>query len=467
MENQQLIIQAPYSGRVLSEHPLQTPEEIDQMLDRARRFFSDPKSRLPKHKRIDILQKTASLLENQKEDFIRLAAEEGGKPYTDTLVEADRAINSIRLAVAHLMEMRGEEVPMGLTQPSGQRWAFTTREPIGPVVSISAFNHPINLTVHQTIPAIAAGCPVILKPALTTPLTALAFHRLLAEAGLPEDACQIALCNNDAAEQLAIDPRTAYLSFIGSARVGWHLHAHVAPGTRVALEHGGVAPVIVDRSADLPSMIPALCKGGFYHAGQVCVSTQRVYVHKSMLSEITDMLCQQAEKIVVGDPLSEATGIGPLITEAARERVHQWVQEAVTGGGKLHCGGRMLNNGCYEATVISNAPESCKLSREEIFGPVISVYGYDDMDEAIHRANDLPYAFQAAVFSRDVDQALHAASRLNAAAVMINDHTAFRVDWMPFGGRSVSGLGIGGMAQAMEELSQNKLIVFKSPALPA
>lgn len=354
---------------------------------------------------------------------------------------------------------------MGLTAASENRMAFTTREPIGVVLTISAFNHPLNLIVHQVVTAVAVGCPVIVKPAQNTPLSCLAFVDLLKEAGLPDSWCQAIICDNEIAESMVIDKRVNFFSFIGSAKVGWYLKSKLPPGTRCVLEHGGAAPVIVEKDADMHQLIPALVKGGFYHAGQVCVSVQRVFVEESISEEVVGKMVKDAKKLIVGDPMDEKTEVGPLISPHEVDRVEQWVKEAVEGGAGLISGGKRISNTCYEPTVLLNPPLDAKVSIKEIFGPVVCVYTYSNRDKAIEIANDLEMHFQAAVFTKDLDIAFDCINKLNATAVMVNDHTAFRVDWMPFGGRDASGIGMGGIAYAMHEMTRVKLMVFKSNVL--
>jgi acyl-CoA reductase-like NAD-dependent aldehyde dehydrogenase len=404
-------------------------------------------------------------MEGRKDHLIQTAISEGGKPYADTVVEVERAIQGVKLGITAIHQLAGEQIPMGLTRASTHRLAFTTPEPIGVVVSLSAFNHPLNLAVHQIVPAIAAGCPVIFKPAPATPLSSGEFVKMLSEAGLPQGWCQYILCSNELAEKLCTDKRVGYVSFIGSAKVGWYLHSRLAPGTRCALEHGGAAPAIVDTTADLAQVIPAVVKGGFYHAGQVCVSVQRIFVPEQTLEPFVEGLAVAVKKLKVGDPAAHDTEVGPLIRPQEVDRISKWVDEAVASGAKLACGGTRLSETCYAPTVLVNPPKDAKVSLEEVFGPLVCVYGYRDIADAIAIANSLPYAFQSSVFSKNVDAALGTAQRLNAAAVMVNDHTAFRVDWMPFGGRDASGLGMGGIAYSAKEMSREKLIVLKSDKL--
>lgn len=331
---------------------------------------------------------------------------------------------------------------------------------------MSAFNHPLNLIVHQVAPAVATGCPVIVKPAEDTPLSCFRFVEILREAGLPAEWCQaLTVSDLNVATQLVTDERVGFFSFIGSAKVGWMLRSKLAAGTRCALEHGGVAPAIVTEDADIDNALPILLKGGFYHAGQVCVSVQRIFAHESIAEDLARRLAELASKLNIGDPTLTKTEIGPLIRPAEVDRVEAWVNEAKVVGTKVLAGGNRLSDSCYECTVLYNPPQYGKVSQNEIFGPVINVYPYSDLDEAITRANALPVAFQAAVFTRDIDTALGVSRKLDAAAVMVNDHTAFRVDWMPFAGLRQSGLGTGGIPHTMHDMQIDKMLVMKSNAL--
>jgi acyl-CoA reductase-like NAD-dependent aldehyde dehydrogenase len=460
-----LEITRPFDGSLIKKIPLNDANDVEKALQIGHRLFLDRARWLPAWQRIAILEKVAGIMNGQIDELTRIAAEEGGKPWADSRVEVLRAINGVKLGIEHLAQLKGEQVPMGLTEGSVNRMAFTMREPIGVVSSISAFNHPLNLIVHQTIPAIAAGSPVIIKPALSTPLSCLKFVEILAEAGLPDGWCQCLVCENEDSEKLVTDERVNYLSFIGSANVGWFLRSKLSPGTRCALEHGGAAPVIVEADADFEPMINSLLKGGFYHAGQVCVSVQRVFAHESICQQVAEQLSAGAGKLVVGDPLDQRTEVGPLILPREVDRVESWVDEAREQGATVLCGGHRISDSCYAPTVLLNPPQGVAVSRKEIFGPVVCVYSYQDRHEAIKRANDLPYAFQAAVFTRDLDVALDTVSSLNATAVMVNDHTAFRVDWMPFGGRDASGIGMGGIQYSMHEMTREKMMVIKSRVL--
>ncbi|MBA4167326.1 MAG: aldehyde dehydrogenase family protein, partial [Chitinophagaceae bacterium] len=457
-----LQIFAPYNRRLIREIPLATREEAEILLQRASSLFNDQSRWLATVERITILKKTAAIMMAQAEALANMAAEEGGKPYIDSKAEVLRAINGVEIAIGQISQLKGEQIPMGLNKASENRIAFTTREPIGVVFSICAFNHPLNLVIHQTVTAIAAGCPVIIKPAATTPLSCLNFIGILKEAGLPEGWCESIVCSNEMAEAIAIDPRIGYLSFIGSAKVGWHLRSRLAPGTRCALEHGGAAPVIVEKDADVAELVPALLKGGFYHAGQVCVSVQRIFINADICGQVSRLLSEGAQKLIVGDPLDKNTEVGPLILPKEVDRVHAWITEAVQQGAKLLCGGKKISDTCYEPTVLLDPPGDARISTLEVFGPVVCIYSYSDREEAIKKANSLDLHFQASVFTKNIDVAMECVKKLNATAVMVNDHTAFRVDWMPFGGRDSSGLGMGGIPYTMHEMPREKLVVIKS-----
>ncbi|MCK8787281.1 aldehyde dehydrogenase family protein [Roseomonas sp. NAR14] len=434
---------------------------LERKLAAAEHAFRDRAGRLPVFERMALLGRLAALMEARRTHLAEQIAREGGKPLPDATVEVIRAIDGVRNAAEELRNFAGREIPMGLTPFSTGRLAFTTREPAGVVAAISAFNHPLNLIVHQVVPAVATGCPVIVKPATATPLSCLDLVALLHEAGLPEPWCQTLVTDDNAlAEALATDPRIAFLSFIGSARVGWHLRSRLAPGTRCALEHGGAAPAIVDRSAELERVIEPLAKGGYYHAGQVCVSVQRIFVHEERLEEFAERFAARVAALRVGDPLLPDTEVGPLILPRETDRVAAWTEEAVAAGATLLGGGR-LSETTLRPAVLVRPPAEAKVSTLEIFGPVTCVYGFRAIGEAIEAANALPFAFQASIFTRDIDPALEAAERLDASAVMINDHTAFRTDWMPFAGLRQSGYGTGGIPYTMRDMTHEKMLVLR------
>jgi acyl-CoA reductase-like NAD-dependent aldehyde dehydrogenase len=455
-----LDVRAPFDGQPIATVELADAAVAEQALATAYALHRDRDAWLPPARRIAILTRAAELMMERAEFLALEAAREGGKPLIDSRVEVARAIDGVRQCAELLRAEAGHVVPMNINAASAGRIAFTQREPIGVVVAVSAFNHPLNLIVHQVAPALAAGCPFIVKPAPDTPLSCFRFLSILREAGLPEAWGQALLtADNAIATALVTDPRVAFFSFIGSAAVGWRLRSQLAPGARCALEHGGVAPAIVAPDADLDSALPKLAKGGFYHAGQVCVSVQRIFAHRSIVDAVATGLGRLAKELRVGDPTLAETEVGPLIRPGELARVDDWVREAVEAGARLVCGGERLSASCYAPTVLLEPPSHCRVSTQEVFGPVVCVYAYDDLDEAIARANALPYAFQGAVFTRSLETAMHAYARLDASAVMVNDHTAFRVDWMPFAGLRQSGLGVGGIPYTFHDMQIEKMLV--------
>lgn len=459
-------VTAPFDGAHIATVETGNSDAVNIALDTADKLFRDKKTWLTAEQRITILETAADIMRSRFDELALEAAREGGKPLLDSKVEVTRAIDGIRNCAEVIRTSHGTEIPMQKNAASMYRLAFTTHEPIGVVVAVSAFNHPLNLAVHQIGPAIAAGCPVIIKPAGDTPLSCFRLINILREAGLPEGWCQgIATSDLDAATKLVADSRVAFFSFIGSAAVGWMLRSKLAKGARCALEHGGVAPVIVSHDADMEDTVALLSKAGFYHAGQVCVSVQRVYADKTIARELAEKIAATGNKMKIGDPTLADTEIGPLIRHAETDRIDAWVQDAIDRGAELISGGKKLSASCYQATVLFNPPADAIISQNEIFGPVICVYEYDDIDAAIAQANSLDVAFQAAVFSKNIDTCMHAFKQLDASAVMVNDHTAFRVDWMPFAGLKHSGHGVGGIPHTFKDMQIEKMMVIRSPAL--
>lgn len=456
-------VRAPFDGSIVGTVDVTDRDGVERALATAYALYRDRSTWLPPAKRIEILRRTAALMESQAEDLALNAAREGGKPLADSRVEVRRAIDGVIGCVDLLRTEAGHVIPMNINAASTNRVAFTQHEPIGVVTAVSAFNHPVNLIVHQVMPAVAAGCPFIVKPAGDTPLSCFRVVSLLHEAGLPREWGQAVFAERDVAEMLVTDARAGFFSFVGSARVGWALRSKLAPGVRCSLEHGGAAPVIVEADAILDTALPALVKGGFYHAGQVCVSVQRIYVHRRIAENVASGLADLAAKLTVGHPTKAESEVGPLIRESEVKRVASWVEEAVQRGAKLLAGGRALGNNCYAPTVLFDPPDDCKVSREEVFGPVVCVYPYDDIQQAFTRANALPWSFQASVFTQDIDQAMRAYHHLDASAVMVNDHTAFRVDWMPFAGLRQSGLGVGGIPFTWRDMQVEKMCVVRFP----
>jgi acyl-CoA reductase-like NAD-dependent aldehyde dehydrogenase len=449
---------SPYSGDVIAEVEQAGEAAVEAGLAQAANTFKA--GVLPPYQRADILHKLAVQMKDRHEELSLTIAQEGGKPLKDARIEVTRAVNTVELSAEEATHLDGEQQAMGGTAGNENKITLTLLEPIGVVSSISAFNHPVNLIAHQVAPPLAAGNAVVLKPSGDTPISALKMGQMLQRAGLPDGYLSILPCEPPVAQNLATDPRINYLSFIGSAKVGWHLRRVAADGTRVGLEHGGNAPAIVAQDADLQKTAQICLTGGYYHAGQVCVSVQRLYLHRSIADEFIALYKTMIESLIVGDPTLPETGVGPLIRPREVARVKSWVDAAVDGGAEIVTGGQVLDNNCYRPTLLTKVQQGMDVVDKEVFGPVVSVFVYDDIDEAVAGANAGPNGFQAAVFTKDINTGFHAAKQLDFSAVMLNESTAFRVDWMPFGGRHSSGLGMGGVKYSIEEMTQPKLIVL-------
>lgn len=457
---------APFDQSDLASIAVADAADHELALTKAYAMFRNRSAWLSVTERVAVLRKAADIMRSRHEELALAAAAEGGKPLGDSQVEVSRAIDGLDIAIESIRSEQGHVIPTAGTNAGEQHMAFTQREPIGVVVAVSAFNHPLNLIVHQVGAAVAAGCPVIVKPADNTPLSCWNFVSILREAGLPDAACQMVVsANHQLAESLVTDSRVAFFSFIGSARVGWMLRSKLAPGTRCALEHGGAAPLILAADADQDAALASVLKGGFYHAGQVCVSVQRVFAERSIARRFAERLAEGAAELRVGDPTLAATEVGPLIRPAEVQRVDGWLRDAVAAGAECLTGGAPIGDSCYQPTVLFEPPATAEVSTSEIFGPVVCVYAYDHLSQAIDEANALPVAFQAAVFTASLDTALQAYKGLDASAVMINQHTAFRIDGMPFAGLRESGLGVGGIPHSIADMSIEKMMVIRSDSL--
>ncbi len=457
-----LEVRNPSTGEAFSSLAMDNRDVAMAKLERAWRLHRDRDRQLPLHERIALLEKLHDHVLAQQVDFVDTMIKEGGKPRRDSLVEFTRALQGIKLAIHTVSGHAGASIPLGYQASSAGRIATTRVFPIGVVLALSAFNHPLNLIVHQVIPAFAAGCPCVVKPASDTPLSCALLVEAMHDVGIPEDYVQAVITKDlELATALVTSDKIAFFSFIGSARVGWMLRSRLQPGVRCALEHGGVAPCIVSRHADLDLAAAAIAKGGFYHAGQVCVSTQRVYVDAEVAAAFVAALKDKAAALKVGDAMGEDTDVGPLIRPQEVSRVHSWVEEAVAEGAECVLGGRAIDANFYAPTILLDPPPGARVSQEEVFGPVVCVYRYAQFDDALATANHERFAFQAAIFSRHIDEIMRAYERIDASAIMVNDHTAFRDDVMPFAGLKASGLGVGGIPHTIEDMQIEKMLVLK------
>lgn len=447
----------PYDRSPVAEVEIAGPEALDHALHTARKTQDTTWRKTPAWKRAEILRAAAGRIREEQEALAVLIATEGGKPLKDARVEASRAAVTLEECANAALRLDGEEMGMQRAPGTENRLAFTVREPIGVVLAVCAFNHPVNLVCHQAGPALAAGNTCVLKPASTTPLSALRIRDLFQAAGLPEGVFQVVPTPGSRAGHLVSSPLVDFITFIGSDVVGWEIRKRSADGTRMAAEHGGNAASIVLDDADLDHALPLITRGAFYHAGQVCVSTQRLYVQRSIEADFTSRLVDSARGLVCGDARQADTDIGPLIEPGEVTRVHEWV----TGSGaEVLLGGRPLTETVYGTTVLRRAAEDSRVISHEIFGPVVVVQPVDTLEEAVEKVNRSRNPFQSSIFTQDVDRAFRAAREVRASAYMINDLTAFRVDWMPFGGRKNAGLGLGGVDRGVHDMTEEKLIVL-------
>lgn len=447
-------VRSPYSGTVVGHVARGTADHTREAVDAAERALRTP---IPQHERAAILARVATALSERSEEAARLISAEAGKPIKAARGEAARAVQTYIAAADAARELTGETVPMDAS-PSGERkLAFTLRLPIGIVGAISPFNFPLNLVAHKLAPALAAGCPVILKPAPATPLTALFLAELSAAAGLPAGWLSV-ICGPAAeiGDVLVDDPRVKALTFTGSGPVGWDLRKR-AYRKRVALELGNSTPMIVAADGDLEAAATAAATYAFAFSGQACISLQRIFVHRSVHDAFVARLVPKVEALIVGDPADEATDVGPVIDERSRDRILDWIGKS---GGEVLTGGTLTDDGLIRPTVVSSPHPEAELSCAEAFGPVCTVQPYDTEEEAFRLANATPYGLQAGIFTRDLSLALRAARELEFGGVVVNDAPSIRVDHMPYGGIKESGNTREGPRYAVRELTEERLVVI-------
>ncbi len=415
---------------------------------------------IPAGTRESCLQKLATLLESKYADFVDLIVRESGKPIGNARAEVDRGVRTLRLAAAESLRFCGEIIPMDFGAGAGKT-AFTKRIPVGVVVGITPFNFPLNLVLHKVAPALAVGCPIIIKPAPQAPLTALALAALVQEAGFAAGALQVLLCENALAERLVTDPRIAMLSFTGSDAVGWRLRA-IAGKKKVALELGGNAAVIVDETTDLPTAAKAVCIGAYSYAGQTCISTQRVFVVEAVFARFQQLLIDEIEQIKSGNPHDENVVNGPIIDAGHLDRIDAWVHEAIAGGAQVLAGGKILSqtHHIFAPTLLTQTDPSMKVCHDEVFGPVAVLEKVSDFEMAVDKVNESRYGLQVGVFTNCIDRVKWAHSHLEVGGVIINGAPGFRVDNMPYGGIKDSGAGREGVRYAMEEMTEPRLLVY-------
>jgi acyl-CoA reductase-like NAD-dependent aldehyde dehydrogenase len=420
-----------------------------------------PMRKLPPFKRQEILNYCVRRFEERFDDLAWALCLEAGKPIKDSRGEVSRLIDTFRIAAEEAVRIEGEVLNLEISaRATGYRGMYQ-RVPIGPCSFISPFNFPLNLAAHKIAPAIAAGCPFVLKPASRTPIGALMIGEILAETDLPPGAFSILPCEREAAEPFTTDERLKLLSFTGSPSVGWKLKSQ-AGKKKVILELGGNAACIVDETTDLDDAVRRMVVGAFYQSGQSCIGVQRVMIHESVYDTFRERFVAATKQLKAGDPKDEETFIGPMIAESEAERLESWINEAVSAGGKLLCGGRR-EGAMLQATLLENVPRELKICTEEAFGPVAVLSKFRDFDEVLQRVNDSDFGLQAGIFTRDMYRALQAWDELDVGGVVIGDVPSWRVDNMPYGGVKESGLGREGIRYAIEDMTEIRLLVLRTP----
>jgi acyl-CoA reductase-like NAD-dependent aldehyde dehydrogenase len=455
-------VRNPFNGDVVGEVALAGGSDVEHAVDKAVEAL---RRRLAPFQRADVLDEAARLLGERRDDVANLISAEVGKPISLARGEVDRAVNTLQFSAAAARDHAGRGVTIDAAPSGVGKIAYTMSVPVGVVAAITPFNFPLNLVAHKLGPAIAAGCPVVLKPAPQAPLTALAFAQILFDAGLPGDFLSVLPGSaDDIGQAILHDDRIAAITFTGSTKVGWFLRQS-APRKKVLLELGNSAPVIVHADADLQLAAAKLTMGAFAFAGQSCVSVQRVYAHRDVVEELSELVLERTNALGVGDPSDAGVVVGPVIDQAARTRLTSWIGDAIDSGAGLLTGG--TSDGQVVApTVLTEVPADSPLEREEAFGPVFGITAYDDIKVAFARANDTRFALQAAIFTSDLRLALDATKELAFGGVLVNEAPTFRTDGMPYGGGGDSGNTKEGPSSTVEELTDERLVIFDHSATP-
>ena len=454
-----LEVRSPYSGEVVATVAKAGKEQARRAVDAAARVMREP---LPPWKRADLLDRISQIIGERNEEIAQAISAEAGKPIKNARIEAARAVNTYNLSAGEARRLTGETVPITGTQPGHGHIAWTVRVPIGVVGAITPFNFPFNLVAHKLAPALAAGCAVVLKPASQTPVSALRLAAICEEAGLPPGWLHVLPGPaSEVAEVLVEDDRVRMLTFTGSSEVGWGLRSRAAK-KKVALELGNASPVLIEADADLELAAQKVATHAFAFAGQTCVSVQRVYVRREVVDDFVARLVPKVEALKTGDPADDTTDVGPVIDRGNRERILEWIEEAKAGGATVLTGG-VEENGVIRPTVLTDVEPEMKVCRQEIFGPVCSIVPYDSLEEGFELANSTEYGLQAAIFTRSIQPAVEATSKLEFGSVMINEAPEWRVDQMPYGGTKASGNTKEGPSYTVREMTELRLVVLATP----
>jgi acyl-CoA reductase-like NAD-dependent aldehyde dehydrogenase len=450
-------IRSPYDDTPLAQVFQGTREHAERAIQAAVVAFGTTR-KLPVFERQRVLRSIAQHIASRKEGFARTLAQEAGKPIRAARTEVERSIFTFTVAAEESARIAGEYLSLDWQQYTAGRWGIVRRFPLGPIAGITPFNFPLNLVAHKVAPAIASGCPIILKPAPQTPLTSLLLAEAVEQAGLPDGAFNVLPLSNEDAGLLVTDDRIRLISFTGSARVGWDIKRR-AGKKKVVLELGGNGGVIVHSDADIALAAERCVAGGFGYAGQTCISVQRILVERSAYGKFRDLFLSGVSRLKVGDPMDESTDVGPLIRESDAVRASEWVQEAIEEGATLLCGGKR-HGAIFEPTVLTGTRPDMKVNFEEIFAPVVTVEAYDDFSQALRQINESTYGLQAGLFTRDVSRIFQAYEELEVGGLIAGDVPSFRIDHMPYGGVKDSGMGREGLRYAIEEMTEPKLLVM-------
>ncbi len=458
--NEDLLVRDKFTGDIATRVAQASPVEIETAIA-ACADASAGMRELYAYERRAVLEHCVRRFRERADELALTLCVEAGKPITAARGEVSRLIDTFRLASEEATRIYGEVLPMDISARARGYTGQWKRVPIGPCSFISPFNFPLNLAAHKIAPAIAAGCPFVLKPASTTPVSALLIGEILAETELPEGAFSILPCTREAAGPFTTDERLRLLSFTGSPEVGWDLKAR-AGKKRVVLELGGNAAVIVDEDADLDDAVARIVTGAFYQSGQSCIKAQRILVHATIYDEFKERIVVATRKVKAGDPTHEDTVIGPLITIGDAERLEAWIRSARAHGASLVCGGQR-DGAVLEATLLENVPKDEPIVCQEAFGPVAVLSRFDSFDAALTEVNETRFGLQAGVFTRDVYKVQRAFDRLEVGAVLIGEAPSWRVDHMPYGGVKDSGSGREGVRFAMQDMTEIRMLVIRTP----
>src|SRR5438093_12693919 len=450
-------IKAPYHGNVIANVFQGRREHAEAAIKAAVKAFGTTR-RLPAFERQRVLRRVAQSISERKQEFARTLAQEAGKPLKAARTEIERAIFTFTVAAEETTRIHGEYLSLDWQQFTSGRWGIVRRFPIGPIAGITPFNFPLNLVAHKVAPAIASGCPIILKPAPQTPLTAFLLAEAVEQAGLPDGAFNVLPLSNEDAGMLVTDDRIKLISFTGSAAVGWEIKRRAGKKT-VVLELGGNAGVVVHGDADIAWAAERCVTGGVSYAGQTCISVQRILIERPAFTKFRDLFLSGVSKLKIGDPMDDTTDLGPLIRESDAIRATEWVREAVQDGATLLCGGKR-HGSVLEPTVLTGTRPDMKVNCQEIFAPVVTMEPYDDYSHALRLINESPYGLQAGIFTRDVNRIFQAYEELEVGGVIAGDVPSFRIDHTPYGGVKDSGLGREGLRYAIEDMTEPRLLVM-------